>query len=669
MRRIFYSFLSSGLLLLGQTARAQNVSLELIPITYPIVLPDSGGSFDYILTVTNLEATPLTGTVWCTVTQPNGSPWGPVLGPATQTFAGGQTQSCYRTANVPPRAPYGYFIFHAYVGLHPDTIWAQDEFEFQHQAINGTEQEWVAIYDGPGNNNDGATSLAVGGGNVYVTGSSYDSVTDEDYATVKYDNSGNQVWVARYNGLGNFSDAATCLAVDGGNVYVTGWSWGSGTGRDYATVKYDAFGNQMWVARYNGPGNGWDEASSLALDGGGNVYVTGWSEGSGTYDDYATVKYDASGNQIWVAHYDGPLNGEDHANSMAVDGGGNVYVTGGSYSNVSQDYATVKYDVLGNQLWVARYNGPANFDDEAQSLAVDDGGNVYVTGKSTGWGTYDDYATIKYDCFGNWVWAARYNGPENWYDLPYSLALDGGGNVYVTGRSFGSGTGYDYTTIKYDASGNRLWVARYNGPAGNGWDQANSIAVDDNCNVYITGESARFLFSPYNYDYATVKYDASGNQLWVARYNGPGDNSDQANSLAVDGNGSVYVTGRSYSSATLSPSDYATIKYSGGNLDNWMPMEATVFGQPLPQEYRLEQNFPNPFNLQTTIRFDLPENARVELGIYDIQGREVATLVNGWREAGAQQITWEASSLPSGIYFCRIKAGDFTAARKVMLVK
>jgi hypothetical protein len=131
-----------------------------------------------------------------------------------------------------------------------------------------------------------------GSGNVYVTGYSYGSETDDDYATIKYDPDGNQLWVQTYNGPGNYSDYAYAIAVDGsGNVYVTGYSYGSETDDDYATIKYDPDGNQLWVQTYNGPGNYSDYAYAIAVDGSGNVYVTGVSYGSGTDDDYATIKY------------------------------------------------------------------------------------------------------------------------------------------------------------------------------------------------------------------------------------------------------------------------------------------------------------------------------------------------------------------------------------------
>jgi len=113
---------------------------------------------------------------------------------------------------------------------------------------------------------------------------------------------------------------------------------------------------QAWVARYNGSGNGEDQANAVAVDSAGNVYVTGFSYG--TLSDYATIKYDSSGNQLWAARYNGPGNDEDRANAMAVDAAGNVYVTGESWDSGVTDYATIKYDSSGNQVWVRALQRP-----------------------------------------------------------------------------------------------------------------------------------------------------------------------------------------------------------------------------------------------------------------------------------------------------------------------
>jgi hypothetical protein len=115
---------------------------------------------------------------------------------------------------------------------------------------------------------------------------------------------------------------------------------------------------------------------------------------------------------------------------------------------------TVKYDTNGNKLWLQRYNnGFVNGDDEAAALALDTEGNVVVTGKSVGSGSSFDYLTIKYNHDGEILWYSRYNGTGNGSDAAVALAVDDLGHVYVTGSSEGqnntNGTAKDYVTIKY----------------------------------------------------------------------------------------------------------------------------------------------------------------------------------------------------------------------------
>jgi len=415
-------------------------------------------------------------------------------------------------------------------------------------------QAWVARYNGPGNLDDGAHAIAGdSSGNVYVTGGSHGSGTDLDYATIMYTSAGQQQWVARFNGPANGWDRAAAIARDSsGNVYVTGQSLGLGTNFDYATVKYDSAGQELWVARYNGPGNGEDDAVAIASDSSGNVYVTGVSLGSGTGSDYATINYDSVGQEQWVARYNGPANGSDTPKGVAVDSSGNVYVTGGSAGSGGYfDYATVKYDSAGQEQWVARYNGPGNGHDDAEAIAVDSSGNVYVTGGSAGSDGYSDYATVKYDSAGQEQWVARYNGPR-----ARAIAIDGSGNVYVTGESSGVSAVADYATIKYNSAGQEQWVARY-GDSRNYFNSAEAIALDGSGNVYVTGVS---LSSRGGYDYATIKYNSTGQQQWVARYSGPGrGNEEGASTMVVDGSGNVYVTGASPGRNT--GFDYATVKY------------------------------------------------------------------------------------------------------------
>ncbi|MGB2804481.1 MAG: SBBP repeat-containing protein, partial [Candidatus Zixiibacteriota bacterium] len=373
----------------------------------------------------------------------------------------------------------------------------------------------------------------------------------------------------RYNGPLSYDDQAYAMTIDdSGNVYVTGRSFGSGTTWDYATIKYDSSGHQLWVSRYNGPADSTDCTDAIAIDSHGNVYVTGLSQGRGTDNDYATIKYDPNGNELWVQRYNGPKDLLDCPEALALDASGNIYVTGISFDSVANgmlyktDYATIKYNASGSQVWVKRYNGPANGINYAHAIAVDALDNVYVTGDSDDMSTWVDYATIKYDSSGNQVWVRRYTGLGGIaMDVACAIAVDAFNNVYVTGYSRQNTSApynSDYATIKYDSSGNQLWVKRYNGILDID-DEARAIAVDDSGNVYVTGVTEYSRGSGTSDDYATLGYDADGVELWLFKYDGPANSSDEAYAIAVDESGNVYVTG--YSFGIGSNKDYATIKY------------------------------------------------------------------------------------------------------------
>ncbi len=445
-------------------------------------------------------------------------------------------------------------LFLGMVGLSNYVLWALPS-----SAGVFVETAWVSGYNAQGTGNDQALAIAVdASGNVYVGGRSDGSGTGDDYATVKYYPNGDTAWARRYNGPGGDNDGIRAIAVDdAGNVYVTGYSGGIATGNDYATIKYYPNGDTAWVRRYNGAETGSDHAWDIAVDGSGNVYVTGEADAH-----YTTIKYYPEGDTAWVRKYDGPgTQYGDCAKAIAVDESGNVYVTGDSWSDQSgSDYATLKYDASGNELWARRYNGPNDSRDLAVAIAVDNSGNVCVTGESYGIGAQPDYATIKYYPNGDTAWVRRYDGPANDVDYAYALAVDDSGNVYVTGEAYaGTETYEDYTTIKYYPNGDTAWVRRFDGPGGS-IDWAYDLAVDGSGNVYVTGLSGT-AGTPS--DYATVSYDSEGNQMWARTYNGEGNYEDYAYAIALDASGNVYVAGSSFQSSTYPNNlDYTTIKYS-----------------------------------------------------------------------------------------------------------
>lgn len=313
---------------------------------------------------------------------------------------------------------------------------------------NGNKQ-WIAKFNGPENGNDGGVGVAVDSeGSLYVTGYCAGNEESVDIYTIKYNPSdGSKVWSAVFNNPIKDVDYPTAVTIDSdNNIYVTGYSHYTSAGNDYITIKYNSNGSQIWAKPYGGKTD--DKASSIALDSWNNVYVTGYSNG-----DYATVKYSSSGELQWDAKYNGTSNGFDQATALCVDKEGNVYVTGQSAGNgTGIDYATVKYSPMGVELWNARYNDLGNSNDLAAAICTDNMGSVYVSGNSWN-GSNDDYSTIKYNPLGAELWVAKYNGPGNQVDKASALYVDDKGNVYVTGASIGTSTQYDIATIKYSQSG------------------------------------------------------------------------------------------------------------------------------------------------------------------------------------------------------------------------
>ncbi len=547
---------------------------------------------------------------------------------------------------------------------------------FTAQSAFGEIVSRVLSYNGPGNQLDKCNGIVQDNtGKVYATGVSWGgNNTKEDYATIKFGEDGDFLWVVRYDGPGHNLDNASAIAIDNyGNVYVTGWSrtstdYGS---EDYLTIKYNPNGVQLWAARYDGAVAAdcyyYDYAKAICIDAAGNVYVTGESWGNDELNgDYLTVKYNSNGVLQWAKRYNGPSSKEDFASSLCLDPSGNIIVTGKSFmANKGFDMLSVKYNSGGTQQWTARYNGPNNSDDAACEVRADRNSNVYITGSSHGGASKLDYTTVKYNSAGVQSWASRYNGSGNDTDAATGLDLDIYGNVYVAGYTKGvAAANYDFTTIKYNpGDGSIMWNQKYDGGSvDKAWDIK---VVYKPCNpgtqlpglyipcwvidVYVTGQSTRPATT--NMDMQTIRYDEYGAALWSNRFNGPTNGNDAAYSISVHNNYPVMYAAGSFAN------DYGIIGItevvSGG--DN--------FGGSSTMSY------PNPFNPETKISFKVEKETNVKLVIFDMLGRTVATLVDGKVGIGTHTVSWNASGLNSGVYFYRYETGYSSETKKLVLIK
>jgi len=328
-----------------------------------------------------------------------------------------------------------------------------------------------------------------GAGNIYISG------YDDDYRSFKYDPSGNTLWTI----------AGRVSAIDNAdNVYIH-------LASESGLAKFDPSGNEQWSVPVSG---------DLSIDETGNAYVY-------ARRDSSLYRYNSSG----ILQFQWPIVDCLH---YAVDGKGNVFIAGVD--------STYKYTALGEKQWSVCRNHNSQYDDPPRAGFIDTNGNVLEVGSSWQWGTYLDFYMLKFDSLGTEQWFVRYDGPAHLRDYIGFREVDQKGNIYIAGRSGVGGdsqnTDYDYVTLKYSPDGQKRWEAYYEGP-GHSTDQANDIYVDDLGFVYVTGKSGGGYT---NFDFGTIKYDASGAEQWSQNY-GDIDSEEGGYSVQQTNDGGYIFTG------------------------------------------------------------------------------------------------------------------------------
>ncbi len=355
-----------------------------------------------------------------------------------------------------------------------------------------------------------------------------------------------------------------------GSVYIAGTS-ADEVGLRLFLVRYSPFGTVDWSRTIDDGYSGFERPVRLAIDRDGNVILMGNAKKDATREDFLVAKYDSGGNQLWMRTYD-ERGDVDIAESVAVDEAGNVYVSGIVGRSGPADIVTVKYSPAGSRLWTALYS---RFDDLSCQVAPLSDGTVYVLG-TTSFGMNDDILLIQYDSEGKQLWEAHYNqggserGSDDW---PSRMIIDGSGNAYVVGYSefLVSGStergSYGLVLIKYSRAGEVLWLRRHESaierPQDLGW-KASGLAFDPSGNVLVAG---RHFDATAGYGWVTVKYSPAGDLLWETPYydSGVGKEDDPLVDMAVDGSGNIFVLG----SVPKFPNtnytdDYRILQYSSG---------------------------------------------------------------------------------------------------------
>ncbi|MGV3771875.1 MAG: SBBP repeat-containing protein [Verrucomicrobiales bacterium] len=451
-------------------------------------------------------------------------------------------------------------------------------------------------------------------GNLILAGHAQ-SGSYRDYVVLKLKPDGELIWITHFRPDQSYYSTAVALALDGsGHIYITGASEFSGSSRDYATIKLDPKGNQLWTATYSAEPESSEFPAALLVDTVGNAYVTGMSQFGST-----TVKYSPQGAELWKVH---------HANTLAprsllMDKAGDLYLAGYHEENELIYYTLIKLNANGTTLWEASFNSqiPPDFFPHSPAINQDAEGNIYLSSKLKVGSVATDYLMLKYSPSGQLLWQRTYSPMSNMLPEPlgveidasgrsftlanigrgdirdllgisYSaegdqrpglfynqltsssdqaidLAVDSQGNSFAVGNSFGENTDKDITTVKFDSQGRILWVRRFNG-TWDGADEAHSVALDPNGNILVAGTS-------YNtsdaHDFLILKYNSNGDLIWKVEYSNAPFREDFLRAMAVDGAGNIIVAG--YVDTTLTEKEFQMVKWSPSGQRLWVAHRST----------------------------------------------------------------------------------------------
>jgi hypothetical protein len=248
-------------------------------------------------------------------------------------------------------------------------------------------------------------------------------------------------------------------------------------------------------------------------------------------------------SQTWVSTYNGAGNSNDEQSAICVDDSGNVYASGFTTgANLNLDITTVKFGPSGIVQWAMTYNGIGNSDDRAFGIIMDDNGFIYVAGSATnGVNNGEDVILLKYNAAGTVLWTRTFNNGGSSSDRALGIVVDNtGGYIFLTGYTL-SGNNYNYLTLKYRDDGVFKWSKTYDRGSSSD-DRAFGIVIDTYRNVVVTGSSEGNTSS---FDYYTIRYDTDGVIMWSKRYNGTNNGEDRAHGLVVDSYNKYTITGYS----------------------------------------------------------------------------------------------------------------------------
>lgn len=519
-------------------------------------------------------------------------------------------------------------------------------------------------------------------GNIYVTGhyfgaadfsgTNLTSAGNLDNIVAKYDNAGNLIWIRDGKSVSQVSSRGIALD-DNANVFIAGY-FGSTTvdsvnfdgfkiltngGRDIFLAKYNNAGEIQW-AQSAGSSSSGEEGRGLTIDLDGNPIMVGIFVDTANFggtqlfsnggSDIFIAKFNTSGTLLWVKNAGGP--GTDAADGVGIDSMGNIYVTG--YFDSTATFGTTqitgvdgdemflaKYDPDGNLIWVRSAGG--SLTDRGNDLTVTPGGYSYIAGRFNGTAVFDTITVVSaggddifvayYDPSGDVEWVHRAGGTA--LDYGNAITVDIVGNCYISGY-FRETALFD-TMSFVSAGGQDIFVAKI-GDVTIPVELISFNAEIVNNNVHLSWTTATELNnSGFDIERSTDKYNFNK----IGFVEGKGTTTETNSYSFIDGT----VSNGTYSYRLKQ------IDFDGSFAYSSIIEVSTI----IPGSFNISDNYPNPFNPTTNIRFNLPVESKITLKIFNSLGELVYGLSNLEYSAGTHILNINAAGFSSGVYFYSVQ--------------
>jgi hypothetical protein len=459
------------------------------------------------------------------------------------------------------------------------------------------------------------------------------------------------------------------ISMDGAGNFVVVW-------QDFRNSSWD-----IYFQRYNDAGTALgvntkvnDDADSASQEhpsismGVTGDFVIVWDDNRNNNHDIYFQRYTSTGAALGVNTKvnDDIDSVKQWSPSISMDGAGNFVIVWMDERNVNRDIYYQRYTSTGTALGVnTKVNDDAGSADQVSpSILIDVAGNFVIAWhdfRNANWDIYYQRYTSTGTTLG--VNTKANDDAGNEFQMYPSISMDAASNFVIVWQDFRN-INWDIYYQKYTSTGTPLGVnTKVNDDAGSAYQKIPSISINGVGDFVIVWMDYRY--GQTNTDIFGQRYFSSGYPNGVNyRIVADGPNNGEATPIVYANNSDIIFSWED-NRRSNGWDIYAKIVSW-----NWNGVTSVTDEENInPKDFSLAQNYPNPFNPSTTFRYSIPIQSKVVIKVNDILGNEVATLMDEEKPVGTYELTWNASSLPSGVYFYQLKAGRFVATNKMMILK